>query len=81
MSLLTIWCAILGSPYIFSVDIEADKTVYQLKIKIKENSPELKDIAPKTLSLYRIDVDVSDEQQAIRNVETLAPTLTSADIC
>ena len=55
MSPLTIWCAILDSPDIFSVDIEADETVYELKIKIKERSPELEDFAPKTLSLYQIN--------------------------
>jgi len=53
--------------------------VHHLKDKIKRESPELDDLATKMLDLYRIDVDTSNEQHAIKEVETLAQTLRRTD--
>ena len=47
----------------------------ELRNKIKQESPELGDLAAKTLSLYKIDVDASDEQRAIDEVATIAQNL------
>ena len=73
-----IYCIILNGATYFSVKIGKDEDVDNLKHHIKEKSPEL-NVARKWLSLYKIDVDASNQQHAIDKVKKLAPTLSTAD--
>ena len=75
----TVTCAISGDKDIFSVKINSDELVSELKHKIKLESPELGGLAANTLSLYRIDVDASNKQRAIHEVKTIAQNLRITD--
>jgi len=62
----------------FPVRIDESQFVGDLKDRITEKRPDVDVVAVK-LELYRIDVDASDLQKAIKDVETLAPSLITAD--
>ncbi len=62
----------------FPVRIDESQFVGDLKDRITEKRPDVDVVAVK-LELYRIDVDASDLQKAIKDVETLAPRLIPTD--
>ena len=72
-------CAIPGDEHIFSVKINSNEPVSELKRKVMRESPELGDLAAKTLDLFKINVGAPDEQKAIKEIETLGRTLKNAD--
>ena len=74
----TIFCLLEGESVSFPVEIDETKSVGVLKDHIKEKMSAVHVEAHK-LELYRIDVDASDEQKAIKDVETLAQTLIPTD--
>src|SRR5258706_4557021 len=74
----TVFCLLEGETVPFPVEIDETKSVGGLKKSIKEERPDVDVVAVK-LELYRIDVDASNLQKAIKYVETLAPSLITAD--
>jgi hypothetical protein len=53
-----------GDKSIFSVNIDSNKSVDQLKKEIKTSlDPKLKDVATNDLTLYKVNVDMSDYNQ------------------
>jgi len=58
----------------FPVRIDESQFVGDLKNRIREKRPDVDVVAIK-LELYRIDVDASNLQKAIKDIETLAPSL------
>jgi len=66
-----------GNPA-FTVDISDTKTVHQLKSAIKDwVAPDLNTIAPAALKLYQINIDASDTDEYIKEVQRLAKNLDS----
>src|SRR5258706_5380539 len=74
----TVFCLLEGETVHFPVEIDETKSVGGLKKSIKEERPDVDVVAVK-LELYQIDVDASDLQKAIKDVETLAPKLIPTD--
>src|SRR5258706_15428122 len=74
----TIFCLLEGEMDPFPVRIDESQFVGDLKDRITEERPDVDVVAVK-LELYRIDVDASDLQKAIKDVETLAPRLIPTD--
>ena len=74
----TIFCLLKGETIPFSVRIGESQSVDDLKDRIKEKRSVIL-VEALELELYRIDVDASDLQKAIKDVETLAQTLIPTD--
>src|SRR5258706_7335916 len=74
----TIFCLLEGETKPFPVRIDESQFVGDLKDRITEKRLDVDVVAVK-LELYRIDVDASDLQKAIKDVETLAPRLIPTD--
>ena len=77
-----IFCIILDGYSPFSVKINKNENVHDLKVTIRtEMAPRFNLFAPVDLSLYQIDVDTinRNEQQAMDEVEAIFRTLSSAD--
>ncbi len=70
----TIFCLLEGEMVPFPVRIDESQFVGDLKNRIREKRPDVDVVAIK-LELYRIDVDASNLQKAIKDIETLAPSL------
>ena len=74
--LYKIFCIIPGHHAAFSVDIKKTRKVDCLKKKIKkENAHALATIDATGLTLYQINIDVSDEEKYVEEVKTLAQKL------
>ena len=72
----TIFCVIIGQNHAFPVDIDNGYTVGHLKNKIKAMKTQaLASIEADVLTLYRIDVDGTDEDEYIKDVNALAQNL------
>src|SRR5258706_10973706 len=74
----TIFCLLEGETNPFPVRIDESQFVGDLKKSIKEERSVIL-VEALELELYRIDVDASDLQKAIKDVETLAPRLIPTD--
>ena len=61
----TIWCFLAGGVDVFHVDIDQAKTVSHLKAEIKQQQPNLNDIAPTDLTLYRVEIESSHSTSQI----------------
>jgi len=58
----TIWCILIGEDSQFPVKLDETKTVYDLKEEIKtKNNPRLNNFAATELTLYKIDVDATED--------------------
>jgi hypothetical protein len=74
----TIFCILPDGNSAFPVDIEDTKTVGHLKKEVKaEKQPELDDFAANALTLYHIDVDISNKKEYIEKVNRVALDLGS----
>lgn len=70
-------CIVPGSN-IFSVNIDNNKIVDELKKKIKEaKAPELDTLAADALTLYQINVVASNEKEYLEQVKVLAQNLST----
>lgn len=70
-------CIVPGSKP-FSVNIDNDKMVDELKKKVKEaKAPQLDTFAADALTLYQINVDASDEKEYLEQVNVLAQDFSS----
>src|SRR5258706_14590663 len=74
----TIFCLLEGETNPFPVRIDESQFVGDLKKSIKEERSVIL-VEALELELYQIDVDASDLQKAIKDVETLAPKLIPTD--
>ncbi|SRR5258706_4600931 len=75
MSDITIFCITLDGGHIFVIDIEKTKTVADLKDAIAiKRKPSFNTFAADELTLCQIDVDASNEKEAIEIVKTLTIT-------
>ena len=75
----TLICAIPGDKDIFSVKINSNALVSELKDKIHAANPTFTSFGARALSLYKIDVEASNEQQAVKEIETIARKLRISD--
>ena len=67
--LYTVICAILGREKAFSVKIDSDKQVSELKNQIKgQESQTLDPFAASALELYKVDIPVSDYSSLMESV-------------
>ena len=62
----TVICAILGHEELFSVEIESNKPVSELKNRIK--AQEALPLAASALKLYRVDIPVSDHVTLMESI-------------
>src|SRR5258706_1182614 len=74
----TIFCLLEGDMVPFAVRIDESQFVGDLKKSIREEMSDVH-VEARKLELHRIDVDASDLQKAIKDVETLAPRLIPTD--
>ena len=71
-------CIIPNGHPAFTVDISGTSTVHQLKSAIKDSvAPELNNIATAALKLYQINIDGSDRDEYIKEVQRLDESLES----
>jgi len=67
----TLFCAILGQETAFLVNIDETQTVDELKKHIKAEEPALASFATDTLTLYKVDIDISNDdtyEQVMRDI-------------
>jgi hypothetical protein len=77
----TLGCFIIGgSPTPFSITIDETQSVDRLKDAIKmKKDPELNAFPADALTLYKVDIDASDDEKLIESVETISRDLTKAE--
>jgi len=78
--LYTIWCIIVGETTPFLVEIDETESVDQLKKDIKQTAePRFAAFAAVQLTLYKIDVDPTDENTYIPIVQDISQDLSNTD--
>ena len=76
-----LFCIIPNGKPAFVVNIDETRTVASLKVAIKAvKAPELDHIAPDNLTLYRVNLDGSDEPEYIKEAERFAESLVNLDL-